>query len=99
MYADASGACADSQAWVFYSHDGEQHWAQEIMPGLTAGLASGDVGVVYDAKDHVFVYSFLQFSRTTTQNIINTASSTDGVSWFDRTTLDTNAGALDKVMI
>ena len=99
MYVDASGNCDDAHPWVFYSHDGGQHWKEEIMPGLTAGLAGGDVGIVYDSKDHVFVYSFLQFSRSTTQNSINTASSTDGVSWFDRTTLDTNAGALDKVMI
>jgi len=99
MYVDGSGNCDDSHPWVFYSHDGGQHWAEEIMPGLTAGLAGGDVGIVYDSKDHVFVYSFLQFSRTTTTNSINVASSTDGVTWFDRTPLDSNAGALDKVMI
>src|SRR5215472_11161270 len=98
-YVDSNGNCDDSHPWVFYSHDGGQHWKEEIMPGLTAGLAGGDVGIVYDSKHHVFVYSFLQFSRSTTTNSINTASSTDGVSWFDRTTLDTNAGALDKVMI
>jgi hypothetical protein len=98
-YMDGSGNCADSQAWVFYSHDGGQHWREEIMPGLTAGLASGDVAVVYDPKDHVFVYSFLQFSRTTSTNSINVASSADGASWFDLTTLDSNAGALDKDMI
>jgi hypothetical protein len=98
MYANAAGACADSQAWVFYSHDGGQHWAQEIMPGLTAGLASGDVGVVYDPKDHVFVYSFLQFSRTTSTEGVYVASSTDGAGWFDLTALDTNP-ALDKDMI
>ena len=98
-YVNAAGACADSQPWVFYSHDGGQHWQQQIMPGLTAGLAGGDVGVVYDAKDHVFVYSFLQFSRSTSQNSVNVASSVDGSSWFDLTTLDSAPGALDKDMI
>lgn len=98
-YVDSSGNCGDSHAWVFYSHDGGQHWAEEIIPGTTAGLASGDVGVVYDAKDHVFVYSFLQFSRTTSTDSINVESSADGASWFDFTTLDSNPGALDKDMI
>jgi hypothetical protein len=98
-YVDATGACADSHPWVFYSHDGGQHWREEIMPGLTAGLAGGDVGVVYDAKDHVFVYSFLQFSRSTSDNSVNVASSSDGSSWFDLTTLDNAPGALDKDMI
>ena len=97
-YVDANGNCDDSHPWVFYSHDGGQHWAEEIMPGLTAGLAGGDVGVVYDPKDGVFVYSFLQFSRTTSQDSVNVASSFDGASWFDLTTLDGNP-ALDKDMI
>jgi hypothetical protein len=97
-YVDANGNCDDAHPWVFYSHDGGQHWQEEIMPGLTAGLAGGDVGVVYDPKDHVFVYSFLQFSRTTTQDSINVASSPDGASWFNLTTLDSNP-ALDKPMI
>jgi hypothetical protein len=98
-FIDSSGNCADSQPWVFYSHDGGQHWKEEIMPGLTAGLAGGDVGVAYDPKDHVFVYSFLQFSRTTSTDSINVASSSDGASWFDLTTLDANPGVLDKDMI
>ncbi len=97
-YVDASGNCDDAHPWVFYSHDGGQHWREEIMPGLTAGLAGGDVGVVYDPKNHVFVYSFLQFSRTTSTDSINVASSFDGANWFDLTTLDSNPG-LDKVMI
>jgi hypothetical protein len=98
-YVDGNGNCDDSHPWVFYSHDGGQHWAEEIMPGLTAGLAGGDVGVVYDAKDQVFVYSFLQFSRTTTTDSVNVASSFDGASWFNLTTLDSNPGTLDKVMV
>src|SRR5579859_378930 len=98
-YVDGSGNCDDSHPWVFYSHDGGQHWQEEIMPGLTAGLAGGDVGVVYDPKDHVFVYSFLQFSRTTSTDSINVASSADGATWFDLTTLDSNPGTLDKDMI
>jgi len=98
-YVDSNGNCDDSHPWVFYSHDGGQHWKEEIMPGLTAGLAGGDVGVVYDPKDHVFVYSFLQFSRTTSTDSVNVASSSDGASWFDLTTLDSNPGALDKDMI
>jgi hypothetical protein len=99
VYMNSSGGCSDALPWVFYSHDGGQHWAQQVMPGLTAGLAGGDVGVVYDPKDHVFVYSFLQFSRTTSTNSINVASSADGSTWFDLTTLDSAAGALDKDMI
>jgi hypothetical protein len=98
-YMDSAGNCDDSHPWVFYSHDGGQHWSEEVMPGLTAGLAGGDVGVVYDPKDHVFVYSFLQFSRSTSTNSINVASSFNGASWFDLTTLDSNPGALDKDMI
>jgi hypothetical protein len=98
-YMDSSGNCDDSHPWVFYSHDGGQHWQEEIMPGLTAGLAGGDVGIVYDPKDHVFVYSFLQFSRSTSTDSINVASSADGASWFDLTTLDSNPGTLDKDMI
>ncbi len=98
-YMDSSGNCDDSHPWVFYSHDGGQHWNEEVMPNLTAGLAGGDVGVVYDPKDHVFVYCFLQFSRSTSTNSINVASSFDGASWFDLTTLDSNPGALDKDMI
>jgi hypothetical protein len=98
-FVDASGNCGDSHAWVFYSHDGGQHWKEEIIPGTTAGLASGDVAVAYDPKDHVFVYSFLQFSRTTSTNSINAESSSDGASWFDFVTLDSNAGSLDKDMI
>jgi hypothetical protein len=98
-YVDGNGNCDDAHPWVFYSHDGGQHWAEEIMPGLTAGLAGGDVGVVYDPKDGVFVYSFLQFSRTTSTDSINVASSFDGASWFDLTTLDSNPGTLDKDMI
>jgi hypothetical protein len=98
-YVDSSGNCDDSHAWVFYSHDGGQHWKEEIIPGTTAGLASGDVGVVYDPKDHVFVYSFLQFSRSTSTDSINVESSSDGANWFDFTTLDANPGTLDKDMI
>jgi hypothetical protein len=79
-YVDATGACDDSHAWVFYSHDGGQHWQEEIIPGTTAGLASGDVSVVYDPKDHVFVYSFLEFSRTTSTDSVNVESSFDGAS-------------------
>lgn len=98
-YMDSSGNCDDSHPWVFYSHDGGQHWKEEVMPGLTAGLAGGDVAVAYDPKHHVFVYSFLQFSRTTSSDSISVASSTDGASWFDLTTLDSNPGTLDKDMI
>ena len=98
-YVDGNGNCDDSHPWVFFSHDGGQHWQEEIMPGLTAGLAGGDVGVVYDPKDSVFVYSFLQFSRTTSTDSINVASSFGGANWFDLTTLDSNPGALDKDMI
>jgi hypothetical protein len=98
-YMDSAGNCDDSHPWVFYSHDGGQHWKEEVMPGLTAGLAGGDVGVVYDPKDHVFVYSFLQFSRSAPTDSINVASSSDGASWFDLTTLDSNPGALDKDMV
>src|SRR5258708_2673765 len=98
-FLDSSGNCDDSHPWVFYSHDGGQHWHEEVMPGLTPGLAGGDVGVVYDAKDHVFVYCFLQFSRTTSTDSVNVASSFDGASWFDLTTLDAHPGALDKDMI
>ena len=97
-YVNSDGTCGDSHPWVFYSHDGGQHWQEEVMPGLTAGLAGGDVGVVYDPKDHVFVYSFLQFSRTTSTDSVNVASSSDGASWFDLTTLDSNPG-VDKDMI
>jgi hypothetical protein len=98
-FVDSSGNCDDSHAWVFYSHDGGQHWQEEIIPGTTAGLASGDVAVAYDPKDHVFVYSFLQFSRSTTTNNINVESSADGASWSNFVTLDSNAGSLDKDMI
>jgi hypothetical protein len=98
-YVDSSGNCDDAHPWVFYSHDGGQHWHEEIMPGLTAGLAGGDVSVAYDAKHHVFVYAFLQFSRSTSADSVNAASSSDGASWFDLTTLDSNPGTLDKVMI
>jgi hypothetical protein len=97
-YVDGNGNCDDSHPWVFFSHDGGQHWQEEIMPNLTAGLAGGDVSVVYDPKDSVFVYSFLQFSRTTSTDSVNVASSFDGASWFDLTTLDGNP-ALDKNMI
>ena len=98
-YVDGNGNCDDSHPWVFYSHDGGQHWQEEIIPGLAAGLAGGDVGVVYDPKDHVFVYSFLQFSRSTSTDSVNTETSADGASWFNLTTLDSNPGALDKDMI
>jgi len=98
-FVDSSGNCDDSHAWVFYSHDGGQHWQEEIIPGTTAGLASGDVAVAYDPKDHVFVYSFLQFSRTTSTNSVEAESSSDGATWFDHVVLDSNAGALDKDMI
>ena len=97
-YVDSSGNCDDSHAWVFYSHDGGQHWKEEIIPGTTAGLASGDVSVVYDPKDHVFVYSFLQFSRSTSTDSVEVESSADGASWFDHVVLDSNPGALDKNM-
>ena len=82
----------------FYSHDGGQHWKEEIVPNLTAGLAGGDPAVVYDPKDHVFVYSFIQFSRTDSTNTINVTSSSDGVSWSFPLTLDAHAG-MDKPMI
>jgi hypothetical protein len=98
-YVDASGNCDDSHAWVFYSHDGGQHWKEEIIPGTTSGLASGDVAVAYDPKDHVFVYSFLQFSRSTSTDSIEAESSADGANWFDHVVLDSNPGALDKDMI
>ncbi|HKD95415.1 MAG TPA: IPT/TIG domain-containing protein [Gaiellaceae bacterium] len=98
-YMDSSGACDDSNVWVFYSHDGGQHWREQIMPGLTANMVSGDPSVTYDPKHHVFVYAFLQFSRSTTANTINTETSSDGTSWSNLTILDSNAGALDKPMI
>jgi hypothetical protein len=41
-FVDASGNCGDSHAWASYSHDGGQHRKEEIIPGATAGLASGD---------------------------------------------------------
>jgi hypothetical protein len=96
--ADSSGNCGDQHPWVFYSHDGGQHWQEEIVPNLTAGLAGGDPAVVYDPKDHVFVYSFIQFSRTDSTNTINVTSSFDGVSWSFPLTLDAHAG-MDKPMI
>ena len=71
---DSSGNCGEEHPWVFYSHDGGQHWKEEIVPNLTAGLAGGDPAVVYDPKDHVFVYSFIQFSRTDSTNTINVTS-------------------------
>ena len=98
-YVDSSGNCDDSHAWVFYSHDGGQHWKEEIIPGTTSGLASGDVAVAYDPKDHVFVYSFLQFSRTTSTDSVEAESSADGASWFNHVVLDSNPGTLDKDMI
>jgi hypothetical protein len=95
---DSSGNCGEEHPWVFYSHDGGQHWQEEIVPNLTAGLEGGDPAVVYDPKDHVFVYSFIQFSRTDSTNTINVTSSFDGVSWSFPLTLDAHAG-MDKPMI
>jgi hypothetical protein len=32
-FFDATGACSDSNVWVFYSHDGGQHWKEQISRG------------------------------------------------------------------
>lgn len=95
---ESSGSCGEEHPWVFYSHDGGQHWREEIVPNLTAGLAGGDPAVVYDPKDHVFVYSFIQFSRTDSTTKINVTRSFDGVSWSFPLTLDAHPD-MDKPMI
>lgn len=97
---DASGACIqENRPWVFYSHDGGQHWREEIVPNLTAGLEGGDVSVVYDPKDHVFVYAFLQFNdETLTTSQVRVTRSSDGVSWSFPLILDAHPGQ-DKPMI
>jgi hypothetical protein len=93
-YYDNSGNCQDSHAGVYYSADGGQHWRYEVMPGLI-DPSSGDPGVIYDAKDHVFLYSFIEFNRNdSTQGRVGVEASTDGVSWSRNTTLDSNSSAV-----
>ena len=89
-YYDNSGNCQDSHAGVYYSSDGGQHWKFEVMPGLL-DPASGDPGVTFDPVRQVFVFSFVEFSRTdATVGRIGVESSSDGVNWSRNTTLDSN---------
>jgi hypothetical protein len=88
---------------VFYSHDGGQHWQQQVMPGLVR-TASGDPSVVFDPVRQVFVYSFIEFDRDANGNEINgrieTESSPDGVVWGNHVVLATDRGdiTVDKPM-
>jgi hypothetical protein len=89
-YYNNSGGCQDSHAGVYSSSDGGQHWSFEVMPGLL-DPASGDPGVVYDPKDGVFLYTYVEFSRTdSTVGRIGVEASADGVNWSRNTTLDSN---------
>src|SRR6185437_1621579 len=51
-----------------------------------------------DPKDHVFVYSFIQFSRTDSTTKINVTRSSDGATWSFPLTLDAHTDQ-DKPMI
>jgi hypothetical protein len=89
-YYDNSGTCRDSVAGVYHSSDGGRHWQFEVMPGLV-DPASGDPGVTYDPVRHVFLYSFVEFSRTDeTVGRIGVEASSDGINWSRNTSLDTN---------
>jgi hypothetical protein len=103
-YANSTG-CADSHPWVYYSHDGGQHWAQQVMPGLTH-TAGGDPVIAYDRKHGKFVYGFLEFNRDGSGNPINAfigaETTLDGSSLGQHVNLDSDAGcgcSVDKPMI
>ena len=95
--------CSDSHPLVFYSHDGGQHWLQQVIPGLDR-TAGGDPSVVFDPVRRVFVYSFIAFDRDANQNEINgrieVESSTDGAVWGNHVVLDEDRGdiTVDKPM-
>jgi hypothetical protein len=96
-YQDNSG-CADSHAWAFTSHDAGQHWQATLLPGLQQP-ASGDVAVTFDPVRQVFVYSFLEFSRTNAAvGRVGVETSVDGLTWGQDTTLASDSATivLDK---
>ena len=100
-YYDNSGNCRDSDAGVYYSSDGGQHWRFQVMPGLLFP-SSGDPGVTYDPVRHVFLYSFVEFNRSDdTQGRIGVEVSSDGVNWSRNTTLDSSnsSDGVDKPWI
>jgi hypothetical protein len=89
-YYDNAGNCQDSHAGVYYSSDGGQHWRFQVMPGLL-DPSSGDPVVTYDPVRRVFVFAFVEFSRSdATVGRIGVEVSSDGVSWSRNTTLDAN---------
>jgi hypothetical protein len=96
--------CSDSHPFVFYSHDGGQHWHQQVMPGMVRS-AGGDPSVVFDPVRLVFVYSFTEFDRDANGQPINARieaeSSTDGTVWGNHVVLALDGGGIttDKPMI
>ena len=101
MYRNPDGTCGDSHAWFFTSHDGGFHWRQGTPAILTAGLASGDSGVTYDQKHNKFVWSFLEFDRSSFAGRIAAETSTDGLTWGQDVTFfnNTSTSGGDKPMI
>jgi len=92
-YADSSG-CSDAHPWVYYSRDGGQHWAQQLLPNLLR-TGGGDSAVAFDPVHNVFVYSYLEFNRDSSSNPIDafvaTQRSFDLVNWGSRVILDQDA--------
>jgi hypothetical protein len=87
--------CSTSHPFVFYSHDGGQHFQQQVIPGLDR-TSGGDPSVVFDPVRQVFVYSFIAFDRDANNDPINSRveaeSSTDGAVWGNHVVLDTDRG-------
>jgi hypothetical protein len=104
-YQDASGGCADSHAWAFTSQNFGTTWQATLLPGLQ-DPASGDVAVTFDPVRHVFVLSFLEFTRGAMGQAIapgrvGVETSADGLTWSQDTTLASSSSTdvVDKDMI
>lgn len=100
-YQQGSG-CGDSHAFASASSDAGLHWSQTELPGLQ-DAASGDTQVAYDAVHHVFVLSFIEFTRDSVGNPIapgrlGVEVSSDGVNWALDATLATTTSSdfIDK---
>src|SRR3984893_16274595 len=84
------------------STDGGTSWSHGFLPGLTKGEGSGpydaasDPVVAYDAKHGIWMIASLPISNTSSTPAVVMSRSTDGLSWQNPESADSNSKSSDK---
>ena len=84
------------------STDGGTTWSHGFLPGLTKGEGSGpydaasDPVVAYDAKHGIWMIASLPISNTSSTPAVVMSRSTDGLSWQNPESADSNSKSSDK---